>query len=52
MTKAQGTGPLAALREFLKLESASGILLVAAGALAMIAANTPLADNYQGRRFS
>ena len=47
MTNAQGTGPLAALREFLKLESASGILLVAAGALAMVAANTPLADNYQ-----
>ena len=47
MTNAQGTGPLAALREFLKLESASGILLVVAGALAMVAANTPLADNYQ-----
>ena len=46
MNKAHGTGPLAALREFLKLESASGILLVAAGALAMVAANTPLADNY------
>ena len=30
MTNAQGTGPLAALREILKLESASGILLVAA----------------------
>jgi NhaA family Na+:H+ antiporter len=39
--------PLAAITDFLKLESASGILLVAAGVLAMIAANTPLADLYQ-----
>ena len=39
--------PMAALREFLKLESASGILLVVAGALAMVAANTPLADRYE-----
>ncbi|MFO1405974.1 MAG: Na+/H+ antiporter NhaA [Steroidobacteraceae bacterium] len=46
MTTSSATGPFAALREFLKLESASGILLVVAGALAMIAANTPLADNY------
>jgi len=37
----------AALREFLKLESASGILLVIAGALAMIAANSPLYEMYQ-----
>jgi NhaA family Na+:H+ antiporter len=37
----------AALREFLKLESASGILLVIAGVLAMIAANTPLSELYQ-----
>jgi NhaA family Na+:H+ antiporter len=36
-----------ALREFLKLESASGILLVIAGVLAMIAANTPLSELYQ-----
>jgi NhaA family Na+:H+ antiporter len=45
-----GTGvaqPMTAVREFLKLESASGILLVAAGALAMVAANTPLADWYE-----
>lgn len=40
-------GPLTAIREFLKLESASGILLVVAGALAMVAANTPLADWYE-----
>ncbi len=39
--------PMTALREFLKLESASGILLVVAGALAMVAANTPMADWYE-----
>ena len=39
--------PMAALGEFLKLESASGILLVVAGALAMVAANTPMADWYE-----
>ena len=38
---------VAALRDFLKLESASGILLVIAGVLAMVAANTPLAEYYQ-----
>ena len=36
-----------ALRDFLKLESASGILLVIAGAVAMIAANSPLYEMYQ-----
>jgi NhaA family Na+:H+ antiporter len=36
-----------AVREFLKLESASGILLVVAGALAIVAANTPMADWYE-----
>jgi NhaA family Na+:H+ antiporter len=39
---------MSAIREFLKLESASGILLVIAGVLAMVAANTPLADGYVG----
>ena len=39
--------PLPALREFLKLESASGILLVIAGACAMVIANSPLLDLYQ-----
>jgi NhaA family Na+:H+ antiporter len=34
------------LRDFLKLEAASGILLVIAGVLAMVAANTALADLY------
>ena len=41
------SSPVAALREFLKLESASGILLVIAGVLAMIVANSPLAELYQ-----
>ena len=41
------SSPVAALREFLKLESAGGILLVIAGVLAMVAANTGLADLYQ-----
>ncbi len=35
------------MRDFLKLESASGIVLVMAGLVAMVAANTPLADAYQ-----
>ncbi|HQR23833.1 MAG TPA: Na+/H+ antiporter NhaA [Steroidobacteraceae bacterium] len=39
--------PMDAVREFLKLESASGILLVVAGALAIVAANTPMADWYE-----
>jgi NhaA family Na+:H+ antiporter len=38
--------PLEAIREFLKLESASGVLLMLAGALAMLAANSPLASAY------
>ena len=44
--RAQDTSPMSAITEFLKLESASGILLVVAGALAMIAANSALADLY------
>ena len=36
----------AALREFIRLESAGGVLLLAAAALALIAANTPLAGLY------
>lgn len=39
--------PLTAMRDFLKLESASGVVLVLAGLAAMVAANTPLADAYQ-----
>ncbi|HET9693980.1 MAG TPA: Na+/H+ antiporter NhaA [Steroidobacteraceae bacterium] len=38
--------PVTALRDFVKLESASGILLVIAGALALVAANSPLAPAY------
>ncbi len=43
---AQDSSPLSAIREFLRLESASGILLVAAGLIAMIAANSPLSGWY------
>ena len=38
--------PLTAIGEFLKLESAAGLLLVIAGVLAMIAANSPAAGLY------
>jgi len=40
--------PLRALREFLALESAGGILLAAAATLAMLLANSPLAHLYDG----
>jgi NhaA family Na+:H+ antiporter len=39
--------PFTAVRDFVRLESAGGIVLVIAGALAMIAANTPLATAYE-----
>ena len=39
--------PLSAIRQFLHLESASGILLVLAGTLAMVAANTDLTGWYE-----
>ena len=39
--------PVTALRDFLKLESAGGIVLVLAGVAAMIAANTALAPWYE-----
>jgi len=38
--------PVTALRDFLKLESASGILLIGAMALALLCANTVLAEYY------
>jgi Na+:H+ antiporter, NhaA family len=38
--------PLAAIREFLALESAGGILLAAAAALAMLLANSPFERHY------
>jgi Na+:H+ antiporter, NhaA family len=46
MNDLRDKSPLAAIREFLKLESAAGMLLVIAGVLAMLAANTPLAGLY------
>ena len=38
----------AALRDFLKQESAGGIVLIASAALALLIANSPLADGYFG----
>ncbi len=38
--------PRSALREFLRTEAAGGIVLMAAAALAMIAANSPWAESY------
>jgi Na+:H+ antiporter, NhaA family len=46
MTDRSDLSPLTAIREFLKLESAAGLLLVLAGALAMFAANSPFAGLY------
>lgn len=42
------TTPLSAIREFLKLESASGFLIVASGVVAMLAANSPWSGLYDG----
>jgi NhaA family Na+:H+ antiporter len=39
--------PLAALRAFLELESAGGILLLIAAAVALVLDNSPLADTYR-----
>jgi Na+:H+ antiporter, NhaA family len=39
--------PRSALRAFLKSEAAGGIVLMAAAALALIVANSPLAESYQ-----
>ena len=39
--------PLRAIRDFLRLESASGLLLVAMAAVALILSNSPAADFYQ-----
>jgi NhaA family Na+:H+ antiporter len=46
MSLADEFKPLTTLREFLKLESAGGVVLVLAGVAAMIAANTALAPWY------
>ena len=35
-----------ALREFLRLESAGGLILVVSAILALVMANSPLADSY------
>jgi Na+:H+ antiporter, NhaA family len=40
--------PLKIIRDFLRLESAGGILLVAAAAVAMVLANSPFAAQYDG----
>jgi NhaA family Na+:H+ antiporter len=42
-----GAAPLAALRAFLKLESAGGILLLVAAAIALLLDNSPLAGLYR-----
>lgn len=39
--------PVNALRNFLKLESSAGILLVLAAIIALLVSNSPLADRYQ-----
>jgi len=39
--------PIATVREFMELEAASGIVLVAAAVLAMICANSPLSEFYR-----
>jgi len=46
MTAARSTSGLTAIREFLRLESASGMVLFAAGVLAVLVANSPLAGAY------
>lgn len=40
------SGPISVLREFLKSESAGGVILMAAAATALAIANSPLADFY------
>ncbi|HVZ68877.1 MAG TPA: Na+/H+ antiporter NhaA [Rhizomicrobium sp.] len=42
----QRSGPVSVLREFLKSETAGGVILMAAAALALAIANSPLADFY------
>ncbi len=44
------TGALQRLADFFRLEAASGILLIAAAVVALVCANTPLHDLYQGLR--
>jgi NhaA family Na+:H+ antiporter len=47
MTAAPPLRARSALREFLRSEAAGGILLMGAAALALIVANSPLADSYR-----
>ncbi len=49
-TKHPSPRGLRALSEFFRLEAAGGIMLIAAAALAMIAANSPLASTYDAFR--
>ena len=44
--KSTPPGVLTAVRDFMKLESAGGILLMAAAVVAMLVANSPLAALY------
>jgi NhaA family Na+:H+ antiporter len=46
MTKAARSGPISLLREFLKGETAGGVILMIAAAAALAIANSPLADVY------
>ncbi|MDH3691968.1 MAG: Na+/H+ antiporter NhaA, partial [Gammaproteobacteria bacterium] len=47
MTEQSNSLPIStAIRDFIRLESASGILLLAAAIIAMLVANSPLADLY------
>jgi NhaA family Na+:H+ antiporter len=45
---APSPGLVNALQEFLRLESAGGLVLMAAAVLAMIVANSPLVEAYTG----
>lgn len=46
MTKSTDASVLAAVRDFMQMESAGGILLLLAAIVAMVVANSPLADLY------
>lgn len=47
MAQRRGTTPFNKFREFLRLEAASGIILVIAAVLAMALANSPLSSTYE-----
>ncbi len=50
MTGSYRFGALQRLRDFFQLEAAGGVLLIAAALLALVLANSPLQDLYQGFR--